>query len=193
MNLATTNPQTRARPPPPQIVTTPSHHVMRPVICPVLYILKALPIPATHVSVIKFSTMTDIIVVSLVFLLCSEINFVSKLSCGIQSALDGGNHLALHRKRLARNARARRRRMAATAKLRGDFVHVHLVIFGTEADTGQFGLSSSNTQATTTGSMARMWSINPSVSSLSAPVRAKSPFFNQNQAIRSSCVSRNLL
>ena len=29
--------------------------------------------------------------------------------------------------------------MAATAKLRGDFVHVHLVAFGTEADAGQFG------------------------------------------------------
>ena len=42
------------------------------------------------------------------------------------------------------------------------------------------GSISSKTQATTTGSMARMWSIKPSVSLLSAPVRAKSFFFSQN-------------
>ena len=34
-------------------------------------------------------------------------------------------------------------------------------------------------QATTTGSIERMWSINPSVSLRSAPVRAKSFFFSQ--------------
>ena len=81
-------------------------------------------------------------VLTLIFLICSEINFasmVSKLSCGIQRAFDGGNHLALDGQRFAGNARARRRRMAAAAKLRGDFVHIHPVALGTEADAGQFG------------------------------------------------------
>jgi len=39
----------------------------------------------------------------------------------------------------AGDARTRRRRMAAAAKLRGDFVHVHPVAFGAEADAGHSG------------------------------------------------------
>ena len=56
-----------------------------------------------------------------------------------ERAFDRGNHLALDGKRLARNPRARRRRMAAAAKLRGDFIHVHLAAFRAQADADQFG------------------------------------------------------
>ena len=58
--------------------------------------------------------------------------------------------------------------MAATAELGGDFVDVHVVALGAQADARQFGSNSSKTQATTTGAMARMWSMSPSVSLLSA-------------------------
>src|SRR5437763_345476 len=47
------------------------------------------------------------------------------------------NHLPLHRERPPRDARARRSRMAAAAKLSGDLVHVHFFAFGTQADARQ--------------------------------------------------------
>ena len=40
---------------------------------------------------------------------------------------------------LAGNSRARRRRMAAAAKLRGDFVDVHPVAFRAQADASHIG------------------------------------------------------
>ena len=55
----------------------------------------------------------------------------------VQRLFDGGDHLALHGERFAGNARARGGAMAAAAKLRGDFVHVHLVAFGAQADARQ--------------------------------------------------------
>ena len=61
-----------------------------------------------------------------------------KLLRGLQRTFDGGDDLALHRKRLAGNARARRRRMAAAAKLAADFADVHLVAFRAQADARHF-------------------------------------------------------
>jgi hypothetical protein len=60
-----------------------------------------------------------------------------------------------------------------------DFVHVHVRVFGAQADARQLRPDLFETHATTTGSIARMWSIRPSVSLLSAPVRARSDFFSQ--------------
>ncbi len=57
----------------------------------------------------------------------------------LQRPFHRSNHLALHGKRFARNARARCCRMAAAAELRGDFVHIDLVAFGAKADACEFG------------------------------------------------------
>ena len=81
--------------------------------------------------------------------------------------------------RLPGDARPGRRAMAPAAELRGDVIDVHRVGFGAQADAGQSGSTSSKMHATTTGSKARRWSIRPSVSSRSAPVRAKSRFLSQ--------------
>ena len=61
--------------------------------------------------------------------------------------------------------------MAAAAKLPGDLVDVDVVALERKADAGHLWLDFFKTQATTTGSMARMWSIRPSLSVASAPVR----------------------
>jgi len=70
----------------------------------------------------------------------SAVNSCMAISGGVKSFLDRGKHTALDRKRVARNPRARCRRVAAAAELRGDFVHVHLVALGAEADARQLGL-----------------------------------------------------
>src|SRR4051794_30549276 len=52
-----------------------------------------------------------------------------KLSRRVQRALDGGDDVALDRKRFARDAGAGGRRMAAAAELRGNLVHVDVRVF----------------------------------------------------------------
>src|SRR5882724_8506986 len=64
----------------------------------------------------------------------SPTNTGRELSGGVQGFFDGVYHPALDGKRRAGNARAGGRPMPTAAKFSGDFVHVHLVALGTEAD-----------------------------------------------------------
>ncbi len=61
------------------------------------------------------------------------------LLCRLQRPFQSGDHLALHGKRLAGNTCSRRRRMPAAAKLLRDFIHIDLLVLGTQADACQFG------------------------------------------------------
>src|SRR5438093_8914450 len=66
---------------------------------------------------------------SAIRLVAREVRSAAGLLRRVQRLLDRGDHLALHGKRPARNARAGRGGMAAAAELRGDFVDVHLLAF----------------------------------------------------------------
>src|SRR5436190_12321017 len=57
----------------------------------------------------------------------------------VECLLDGGDHLALYGKRLARNTRASRGAVSTTAEESGYFVYIDLLVFGSKADAGQFG------------------------------------------------------
>jgi len=59
---------------------------------------------------------------------------------GVDRFFDGRDDFALNGHGPARDARASRGGVTAAAKLRRDFIHVHFLAFGAEADAGQFGL-----------------------------------------------------
>src|ERR1043165_526750 len=59
----------------------------------------------------------------------------------IKRPLNGVEHLPLPGVRLARNASAGSCLMAASAKLFGDFVHIHLLAFGSQANPRQLGFN----------------------------------------------------
>src|ERR1044071_4163631 len=59
---------------------------------------------------------------------------------GIQTAVDSGDDLLLDGQRRSWNTRAGGRGMASTAKFSGDFIYVHFLALGTQADASQFGL-----------------------------------------------------
>jgi hypothetical protein len=83
---------------------------------------------------------------------------------GIERLFDRGEDAALDGKGFAGNARAGRGAVAAAAELGGDSL-TFTFGFRAQADARSGpGSISSKTQATTTGSMARIWSIRPSVS-----------------------------
>src|SRR6185295_12856414 len=56
-----------------------------------------------------------------------------------EGLLDGGDHLALHGERLARDSGPRRGLVSSAVEPAGNFAHVHEIAFGTKADARQFG------------------------------------------------------
>ena len=90
----------------------------------------------------------------------------------VKGVADRGEHPALDGRRLAGHSRARGGGVSAAAEWSRISLTFTLACLERRLMRVSSGSISSKTQATTTGSMARIWSISPSVSSGYAPVRA---------------------